>query len=59
MCFPGMTKIFQDNMHYDHKKFEIDFISLSQIMGVSCALKIPRSDSISLYVNFSAWINAN
>ena len=59
MCFPGMTEILYDNMFYDHTKFGIDIISLSQVTGVSCALEIPRSDSLSFYVTFSAWINAN
>ena len=59
MCFPWMAKIFYDNMQYDHTKFGIDMISLSQVTGVFCALEIPRSASLNFYGNFSAWINAN
>ena len=43
MCFPGMAKIFYDNMFYDHTKFGIDIISLSKVTGVFCALEIPPS----------------
>ena len=47
MCFPEIAKIVHDNMFYDHTKFGIDIISLSQVIGVSCALVIPRSDALS------------
>ena len=48
MCFPEMVKIFHDLMRYDLTKFGFDIISLSQVTGVSCALEIPHSDSLSL-----------
>ena len=54
MCFPGMAKIFYDNMFYDHTKFGFDIISLSKVTGVFCALEIPLSASLSFYVNFLA-----
>ena len=54
MCFPEIAKIVHDNMFYDHTKFGIDIISLSKVTDVSCALEIPLSDFLSLYVNFSA-----
>ena len=56
---PGITKIFHDNMHYDHTKFWIAIIFLRKVTGVSCTLLISLSESLSLNVNFSAWMNAN
>ena len=52
--FPEMSKIFDDNIHFDRTKFRIDIISLSKVTGGSCALKIPHFDSLCLNGNFSA-----
>ena len=52
--FRGMSKIFNDNIHYDRTKFRIDIKSLSKVTGGSCALETPLLVSLCLYVNFSA-----
>ena len=57
--FPGMSKIFHDNIRYDRIKFGIDIISLKKVAGGSCAHEIPHSVFLSLFVTKSAQINAN
>ena len=54
MCFPGIAKIYYDNMFYDHTKFEIDMISLSKFTDLFRNLDIPRSDALNFNVIFSA-----